>query len=509
MNAPPSPGSLAVEWGALLYEIAHQFASTLDIDDVLSNVLNMIVQALGADAGSIFLFDQDGYVSKSILARSDLAPEVKRHAIATVMERGFAGWLCQNQKSDIIFDTETDGRWVVLPDTTIVTRSAVGAPFIRRGKVIGLVVIMHPDPNAFTPRHLLLLEMISTQAASVIENAAMYAQANNERQTLQAIISGVRDITVVTDLLDRLILANPSAQQVLGLSQALYGTFLDELITERGVTEFYRSVVNGGNMEAEVTLSTGRVYSCAIVKIPEVGWMLGMHDVTALKQLDAAKSEFVSHVSHDLRSPLAVIQGYVWLLEQIPRLNKEARGYVSEIYRLIERMTELINNLLDLSQIEMGIEADFKDISFNEVVTKAVDGMLAVAEAKHIKLVAELPVDVISLRGSPLRLSQVVTNLVGNALKFTPEGGLITVRVGMEGNCMTVKVIDTGPGIPEELQTQLFQKFTHLAQKTTRANEGYGLGLAIVKSIVDAHKGQVWVTSNEGQGSTFSVSIPL
>jgi signal transduction histidine kinase len=509
VNAPPSPSALAVEWGGLIYEIARQFASTLDLDEVLSNVLDLIDQALGANAGSIFLFDQDGYVSKSILARSDLAPEIKRHAIVTVMEQGFAGWVFQNQKSDIIFDTETDGRWVLLPATSIVTRSAMGAPFIRRGKVIGIVVIMHPEPNAFSPRHLLLLEMISTQAAAVIENAAMYAQANNERQTLQAIISGVRDITVVTDLLDRLILANPVAQQVLGLSQALYGTFLDELIKESEVIEFYRSVVNGGDMEREVTLSNGRVYSCAMVKITEVGWMIGMHDVTALKQLDAAKSEFVSHVSHDLRSPLAVIQGYTWLLDQIPRMSKEARGYVKEIYRLIERMSELINNLLDLSKIEMGIEGDFKDINFSDVVAKAVEGMQAMAEAKQIQLVAELPVDVLSLRGSPLRLSQVVTNLVGNALKFTPEEGTITVRVAAEGDFATVKISDTGPGIPEALQPQLFQKFTRLAQKATRSYEGYGLGLAIVKTIVDAHKGQVWVKSQEGQGSTFTVSIPM
>jgi two-component system phosphate regulon sensor histidine kinase PhoR len=176
---------------------------------------------------------------------------------------------------------------------------------------------------------------------------------------------------------------------------------------------------------------------------------------------------------------------------------------------LIERMTELINNLLDLSQIEMGIEGDFKDISFTEVVSKAIDSMQAMAETKQIQLVAEFPADVLSLRGSPLRLSQVVTNLVGNALKFTPAEGVITVRVAAEGNFATVKVIDTGPGIPEGLQPQLFQKFTRLAQKATRTNEGYGLGLAIVKTIVDAHKGQIWVKSQEGQGSTFTVSIPM
>jgi signal transduction histidine kinase len=234
-----------------------------------------------------------------------------------------------------------------------------------------------------------------------------------------------------------------------------------------------------------------------------------MHDVTAHKQMDVTKNEFVSQVSHDLRSPLAVIQGYVWLLDQIPRLNKEAKGYVKEIYRLIERMSELINNLLDLSQIEMGIEADFKDISFTEVVAKVVEGMRGLAESKHIQLVVDLPTDVLSLRGSPLRLGQAVTNLVGNAMKFTPVDGVVTVRVAAEGNYATVKVSDTGPGIPEALQPQLFQKFSRLAQNTTKTNEGYGLGLAIVKTIVDAHQGQVWVKSQEGQGSTFTVSIPM
>jgi len=509
MNKSSSLSSLAVEWGGLLYEIALQFSSMLDLDEVLSKVLDLIVKSLGANAGSIFLFDQDGYVSQSILARSDLAPEVKRHAILTVMERGFAGWVYHNQKADIIFDTETDERGFQPPATSIVTRSAMGAPFIRRGRVVGIVTIMHAEPNAFAPRHLMLLEMIATQTAAVIENAAMYAQANNERQTLQAIISGVRDITVVTDLLNRLILANPAAQRVLGLSQALYGQFIKEIIKEHEVNEFYRMAINGGDMEREVTLTNGRVYSCALVKITEVGWMIGMHDVTALKQLDAVKSEFVSHVSHDLRSPLAVIQGYVWLLDQIPRLTKEARGYVKEIYRLIERMSELINNLLDLSQIEMGIEADFKDINLTDVVAKAVEGMQAVATAKQVRLVAELPPDVLSLRGSPLRLGQVVSNLVGNSLKFTPPEGVVTVRVTAEENLATVKVTDTGPGIPEALQPLLFQKFTRLAQKATRTSEGYGLGLAIVKTIIDAHQGQVWVESQEGQGSTFAFSVPM
>jgi signal transduction histidine kinase len=509
MNAVLTPNSVAVEWGDLLYEVACHFSSTAELDEVLSQVLELIVRALGANAGSIYLFDQDGYISQSILVRSEFAPEIKRYAIATVIERGFTGWIYQNQKADIIYDTETDDRWVRLPPSLPVTRSALGAPFLRRGGVIGIMILNHPKTRAFTPRHLLLLEMIAIQAAAVIENAVMYAQANNERKTLQAIISGVRDVTVVTDQLDRLILANPAAQRVLGLSKALYGSFIDELIKEREVIDFYRTAVSSGEKEREVILSNGGVYTCTLVKIPEVGWMIGMHDVTALKELDTVKSEFVSNVSHDLRSPLAVIQGYVWLLDQLPRLSKEARGYVVEINRLIDLMSDLISNLLDLSQIEMGIEADYKDISFNEVVANAVKNMQSTAAGRQVKLVPVIPTDVLSLRGSPTRLAQAVTNLVGNAIKFTPPEGVVTVCLSAEGNFATVRIIDTGPGIPEDLQPLLFQKFSRLAQKSTKNNEGHGLGLAIVRTIVEAHHGQVWVKSHEGQGSTFAFSVPL
>lgn len=509
MNPVLSPNDLAVEWGGLLYEIARIFASELELEEMLSKVLDLVVQSLGANSGIIYLFDQDGYVSQSILARENFPPEIKRHAIVTVMERGFAGWVYQYQKAGIIYDTAKDERWVEIPQISTVAHSAMGAPFIRRGKAIGIITIMHPEPNALSDRHLLLLDMIATQAAAVIENAAMYAQANNERQTLQAIISGVRDMIVVTDLLDRLILANPAAQRLLGLSQALYGNFLDELIKEEELVKFYRAGVDGGDTERQVTFSNGRIYNCTLIKIPEVGWMTGIQDVTVHMQLNAAKNEFVSQVSHDLRSPLAVIQGYVWLLDQTPRLNKEAHGYFQEVFRLIERMSELINNLLDLSQIEMGIEADFKDINLSEVIANAVEGMQTVASTKQVRLVADIPLNVLSLRGSPLRLGQAVTNLVGNALKFTPPEGAVTVSVAVDGENATVQVTDTGPGISANLQPMLFQRFSRLSQKSTKVNEGFGLGLAIVKTIVEAHQGQVWVKSQEGQGSTFAFSVPL
>src|SRR5512145_1316098 len=215
--------SFAAEWGGLLYEISRQFASTLELDDVLSKVLSLTVQAVEANSGSIFLLNDEGRVTRSLLSRRHLPVEVKEYTLTEVMRDGLAGWVYSAKKADIIFDTESDDRWHVFPEDTAICRSAMAAPLLRRGKVIGIITMIHAEANAFTPRHLMLLEVIATQAASAIENAAMYTKANLERLKLQAIIEGVQDIIFVTDLQRNLLLANPAAQTSLGLAPKTYG----------------------------------------------------------------------------------------------------------------------------------------------------------------------------------------------------------------------------------------------------------------------------------------------
>jgi two-component system NtrC family sensor kinase len=424
------------------------------------------------------------------------------------MSKGFAGWVYRQGKGDIIFDTKTDDRWHFFPDDTIVTGSAMAVPLVRRSQINGIMTLTHPEPHGFTPRHLALLEIVAAQAAAAIENAAMYTEANNERQKLQAIISGVQDIIFVVDLRQRLALANPAAGRNLGLYQEAYGRPITEVLDETALIEFSQLPANNGHRSKDIPLADGRVFNCSLVKIPEVGNVVLMHDVTTFKQLDALKSEFVSHVSHDLKAPLAVIQGYIWLLDQMPEINEEARSYVQSIFNSVDRMLGLISNLLDLGKIEMGIETEFQDIDLAMVVLSAVEHVRPLADEKKVLLNTEIGQNALPVRGSSIRLEQAVANLVGNALKFTPPGGCVAVRVGIEGSRIMVRVTDNGPGIPPALQAKLFQKFSRLGQKATKEGEGHGLGLAIVKSIVDAHQGQVWVESEPGKGSTFGFALP-
>jgi PAS domain S-box-containing protein len=498
-----------VEQKELLYEVTRQFASTLELDMVLGKVLGLTVESVGATVGSIFLLDENGRVVRSILARGNLPPEVRYPTVATVMSQGFAGWVYQQRHADLVADTESDDRWYFFPDDTLVVRSAIAAPLMRDTAVIGIITLTHPEPECFDAEQLSLLEAIAAQAALAVEKAQLHSHVTNERAMLSAIIAGVQDAILAIDLQEQLVLANPAARQNLGLSPDGNGQSIRDIIREPALLSFYESAGEQELTRQEVSLSDGRVFDCTLVCAANVGKILAMHDVTTFKRLAALKNEFVSQVAHDLKAPLGIIYGYASLLGDLPILKEEEDLYVRPIMTAINRMRSLIDNILDIGRIEMGIEAEFQTVDLAATTLTAVTALEALAKEKTISLATELPAEPLLVRGVPVRLEQAVTNLVGNALKFTPPGGQVTVQVECDDEHGTVRVKDTGPGIPALLQDRLFQKFSKLGQQETLPQEGHGLGLAIVKSVVDAHHGQVWVESQVGRGSTFAFILPL
>ncbi|MEW6272324.1 MAG: GAF domain-containing sensor histidine kinase [Thermodesulfobacteriota bacterium] len=503
MSIAPAAGPDSRDWVRVLYEVTRQFASTLELDAVLGKVLDVTARAVGADAGSIFQLDAAGCVVKSILARGNVPARVKRPIVAAVMQKGLAGWVYQHREAVVIADTRRDERWHFFPDDVIVTRSAMAAPLVRKGGVIGIVTMMQSQPDTFTQQHLELLEAIAAQAAVAIENATLYARATHERSMLSAVIASARDAILVTDRDDRVVLLNPAAQAALGIGDDARGKPVAEILLDPALRELYRSCRHGVR---EVTLADDRVFDCALVEVDDVGRVLGMHDITALKHLDALKSEFVAHVAHDLRAPLGVIQGNAWLLAGLPQLDEDDRSVAGEILQAIQRMRSLIDNVLDLGRIEMGIESEFVVVDLEPVLHAVASAVEATARDRNVALTVESASDLPRVKGSALRLEQAITNLVGNALKFTPPGGEVRMRALRQEATVLVQVVDTGPGIPAAQQTKLFQKFSRLGND--RAQEGNGLGLAIVKTLVEAHGGRVFVESQVGKGSVFGFALP-
>jgi PAS domain S-box-containing protein len=239
------------------------------------------------------------------------------------------------------------------------------------------------------------------------------------------------------------------------------------------------------------------------------------HDNEELRKLDRLKNDFISIVAHDLRTPLTSINGYLRLLAdpRLGQLDAQQSDFVDLALKNTRRLNNLIANFLDLSVMESGeLKIKTREVRLNEIVLEAIKALKNLAEAKLIRLTMDLPESGLVLMADPDKLEQVFINLLGNAVKFTPQKGSITVgarldsRGGHKGVLAWVK--DNGPGIPEDELAKVFDKFYQIDNKVSRMVPGTGLGLTICRRIVEAHNGQIWVESVEGQGASFNFFIP-
>jgi signal transduction histidine kinase len=228
-----------------------------------------------------------------------------------------------------------------------------------------------------------------------------------------------------------------------------------------------------------------------------------------LRELDRLKDEFVALVSHELRTPLTSITGYLELVLDDPELPDEQRRFLDVVDRNADRLLRLVSDLLLVAQIESGkLSLDPEEVDLVDLATQSVEVLRPAADARGIDL--RLDVDPIpSLRGDPARLGQLLDNLVSNAVKFTESGGRVVVALGVTGEEVVLAVSDNGIGIPVAEQRRLFDRFFRASTAQDRAIEGTGLGLTIVHAIVRAHGGEIELTSDEGQGTTFRVRLPV
>jgi PAS domain S-box-containing protein len=231
-----------------------------------------------------------------------------------------------------------------------------------------------------------------------------------------------------------------------------------------------------------------------------------------LKELDRLKQDFLNSVSHELRTPLTSIKGYTEFLQDEVggKLLSEHHGFVAQIAVGTERLERLVDDLLDYARMEAGsFKLDVRSSCLTDKVREIAASMRPQAVASQVGLGVEIPRDPVHVLMDPDRVGQILLNLLGNAIKFTPEGGRIGVRLKQEDGMVRVEVWDTGIGIKEADQDRLFDRFFQVHSSLTRERGGTGLGLSITKSLVEAHGGQIGVESIIGQGSTFWFTLPL
>ena len=353
-----------------------------------------------------------------------------------------------------------------------------------------------------------------------------------EEKKMTAIVNSLAEGLVLVDGNHRVLHINPAAEHLLNVGADQVGEELtlivEDLTLARALKESQGKISLNETVNLEVTLDQlGETSTLRIVASPfldEAGAVLGtvyvFDDITREKEIDQMKSDFVSLVSHELRTPMTSIIGFVSLIldGKTGPINDKQRRSLVRVHHQAERLAALINDLLDISRIEAGrIQMKREEISVSEIAKQRIEEISPQADAKSIELRLFAPESLPHTIGDQERIGQVFTNLIGNAIKFTPESGKIAVRISADGTlsgkadrALHIEVIDTGEGIPIKEREQVFNRFHQLGNINTRQEGGTGLGLSIVKSIVESHGGTVWVEDGyEGRGSNFQFTLPI
>jgi two-component system phosphate regulon sensor histidine kinase PhoR len=367
------------------------------------------------------------------------------------------------------------------------------------------------------PEHSALAETFNAMSGRL---ASMFDLLEHDREQLRAILSGMVEGVIAFDDDRRLLFANDRAGALLGFeSSSVVGSQLGELAFPQG----FREIVERGLAASEPLREEldwkgppARTLAVYISRFPghgAPGAVVVVHDTTDLRQVERMRQDFVANVSHELKTPLAVIKSSVEALADGAVEEPETRVmFLTQVTREADRLEDLIQDLLSLARIESGnLGLEPQAIVLGQAITDCVERHQARAEVKTLTMVERPPADApadVPAWADPDALRQVLDNLVDNAIKYTPNGGRITVRWAATSDSVSFEVADTGVGIPESDLPRIFERFYRVDKARSRAVGGTGLGLAIVKHLVQAMKGHVKVESKFGKGTTFRVELP-
>ncbi len=484
-----------------LHKVGQTVNSSLDLDTILSAVVDAAVEMTGAEEGSLLLLDNATGELYMRAARNFQEDFVRTFRLP--VHDSLAGQAIRTGQV-ITFDQAAPKKI----KTSYLVHTLVYVPLQIQHRTIGVLGIDNRQGgHPFQAEHISLMSTLADYAAIAIENAHAYASLDLERKKLELILTKVEDCVIVVEHDGRLIIANQAAQKAFGLQGNLAAQPVVDLIRHQDLLDIFQQTITTP-YRSEIQLDDGRVFNAQVTPIPEIGTVVTMQDITHLKELDRIKSEFVSTVSHDLRSPLTAILGYVELISRVGPVNEQQKEFIARVQVSVHNITSLINDLLDLGRIEAGFDARKELIPFGVIVNSALEGLALRISEKSQQLTVNIPPDLPTVMGNPVRLRQMVANLVGNAVKYTPPNGRIAVLAHCEAGQIILQITDNGPGIPASDQPYIFEKF-YRASNVPNETPGSGLGLAIVKSIIDNHGGRIWVESSEGYGTTFTVVLPV
>lgn len=389
-------------------------------------------------------------------------------------------------------------------------QSVIAVPIIHSQMVTGVLSIHSKDTNAFQESDRVLLETIAMQYEGAFQRIQLFESVEQEKQRMDAVLQAAADAIMLIGSAGKIQLVNLAGERLFTDINARIGSALpvgqgyDDLIN-------FLEQAHSDKMptQAEILWPDQRTFSVHATPIQNGGLVVVLHDVTQFKDLERIKNEFIATASHDLKNPISAVMGYSSLIEKAGPLNDQQKDFVVGLHRASTQMYELVLNLLEMARYDLESSLKLSAVNLNEILDELILEFEIQVQAKEHHLELDTPKEDFTVKVELQRIRQVMQNLVGNAIKYTPAEGRIAITTERENDQVWINVSDSGLGIPEKDLPHIFDKF-YRVQADDRADiQGNGLGLAIVKSIVEQHGGEVKVESTLGEGSCFSLSLPL
>ena len=436
--------------------------------------------------------------------------------------------------------------------------SCLNIPLTVENRIIGLLSLFDERRGSFDTNLLQLTTMIADYAAVALENVrlrerenALWRQAELERQRLELIIRSMAEGLLITDARGTITAINQSAHYLLSQvkievqpkislsrlareSGSPWLQRLEEIISQaqKGILVTNQELVAGTESDMvplTLSVSAAPLHDAAGTSSKPIGVVTVLNDVTSTRQVERLKDEFVSVVSHELRTPLTAIKGYTQhLVRRIERRMRKLRNEVPEattavseppesydlrslniIQSQTEHLERLVNDLLDLSQVQWGqLNLSYENFYLADVLSDCIHSVQASAEQHTISM--DIQVEDSSVTADKVRISQVIGNILDNAVKYSPNGGQVSVQLEEEKNGdFLVNIIDQGIGVSPQQFDHIFERFYRVHNMASQQYSGIGLGLYVAKAIIDRHGGHIWLTSNPGGGTTFHFTVPV
>jgi len=508
---------------AAVSSVAANIGQSLHLDKTLEAALRAVLEVTGAQAGGISLIDEQAGEVVLRAQQGWLGDFVNENPMRIPLGKGMSGRVI-NEDTVIVHNNLADTEPLAVPrfhDEKF--RSIAMAPMHARGNVIGILSIMSSVPNSFDDDHIDVLRSVADTIGVALDNARLYERSLEDQRRLSAILHSTADGIIATDQhgLIRLInhatevLLEVHAEDLLGIplrSAPLPMTVTRSMIfaienrAEDRANSFSVSLENGRVIS--VTLSPVMVESQVMQTALTDGWVMVLQDVTHLREMEMARSQFIKAAAHDMRNPLGAALNSVSMLRRLLRTNDDTILEVMDIaHQGITRIQGLIDDLLSLEQIQSSYEFNPVEVDIGELIYEVSAAAQMRLEHRALQLRVVLEGKVAPILLDRRWVTRAINNYLDNAVKYTPFGGEITLRVFPRDAHLHIEVIDNGEGIPLEVQPRLFERFYRA--NAMHGVAGAGLGLAMVKSIAEAHGGEVYVQSMPGQGSVFGMTLSM